>query len=286
MNPKSDPIVTRNADSAKTDRTSQARHRPAVAIQSAASDQRSRRLAAGRDDASNCGRGLGRGRGPRWALLAVGWFAASLVAAAAPPANDRNAPRPTAPMPAPIAQAERVPVADSGSRAVAGAAHHAFDPAALRRLPVGSASGATLPLLEVLPRRRSVLILIDPDALSSQQWLRALQASGYRGYGALVLVLDRPTASAPIDAEARPPASPKQAALLRHLPEAIWLHSQAGPALAQLQVAGTPQAIGFDAKQQLRWRQSPTQGDAEQLTLRLLDWVLPPKSAPVKAAAP
>lgn len=285
MNPKPESIVTYNADSAKTDRASQARLRPPAAIQSAASEQRSRRLDAGGDDASNCGRGRGRGRGPRRTLLGVGWFAASLVAAAAPPANVRNAPRPTAPMTAPIAQAEIVPVADSGSRAVAGAAHHAFDPAALR-LPVGSAGGATLPLLEVLPRRRSVLILIDPDALSSQQWLRALQASGYRGYGALVLVLDRPTASAPIDAEARPPASPKQAALLRQLPEAIWLHSQAGPALAQLQVAGTPQAIGFDANRQLRWRQSPTQGDAEQLTLRLLDWVLPPKSAPVKAAAP
>jgi len=148
------------------------------------------------------------------------------------------------------------------------------------------AGGATLSLREALPRRRSVLILIDADALSSQQWLRALVASGYRGYGALVLVLDRPTASAPMTAEARPPASPKQAALLGQLPEAIWLHSQAGSVLAQLQVAGTPQVIGFDANQQLRWRQSPTRGDGEQLTLRLLDWVLPPKFAPAKAAAP
>ncbi len=144
----------------------------------------------------------------------------------------------------------------------------------------------THPQAEAPPAGHSVLILIDPGAASSQQWLGELEASGYRGYGATVLVLDRSspaTANPPEPAShPAPPDEPSILQLQRRLPEATWRVSQAA-VLGELQVAGTPQLIGLDSEGQPRWRQSPHRGDSEQLTLRLLDWVLGPHA---RRAAP
>lgn len=118
---------------------------------------------------------------------------------------------------------------------------------------------------KLLPEKRTVLLVIDPNATSSHEFLSDLRSTGYDGHGAMVLELvSDPNAV--------------RSTLAEQLPGADWVQGGIRESLDSLRLAGTPAVYGLDDDHEIAWRRMARSGEADSLVLRILNWVLSNKS--------
>lgn len=135
-----------------------------------------------------------------------------------------------------------------------------------RELPpvfyVGNGKSATS-LDTLVPPGRWLLIVVDAQRAGSAVFLDALQAAGYAGEQAVVLVVGHAEA---VHAFVRN---------TRRLPRGHWLESPFATTLPALDLPGTPAVLGFDVERRIDWQVLGQPGQPGALARRLLDWVGP-----------
>lgn len=120
-----------------------------------------------------------------------------------------------------------------------------------------------VPLDALVPSGRWLLIVVDAQRAGSVAFLDALQAAGYDGEQALVLVVGHADA-------VRAFAQNK-----RRLPQARWLESPFATTLPALDLPGTPAVLGLDAERRIDWQVLGRSAQSAALARRLLDWTGP-----------
>lgn len=140
------------------------------------------------------------------------------------------------------------------------------------KLTVNDGRRKPISLGKLLPNKRTVLLVIDPNASSSHEFLNDLRATGYDGHGAMVLELasEDPNAMA--------------GTLVERLPGAEWVSGSMRESLESLRLSGTPAIYGLDDRHEISWRRMARSGEADTLALRILNWVLAAEPSTVTIA--
>jgi hypothetical protein len=133
----------------------------------------------------------------------------------------------------------------------------------LQQRPAGDQAPAPM-----LAPGRALLLVMDARLGASRRLLERLAVAGFRGEGALVMVLG--------DVD----ALKGFADLRRRLPAARWTHASHATASRQLGIATLPAIYGVAVDGDAAWKSTGAGEEVDELALRMIDWVASTPHAP------
>lgn len=139
----------------------------------------------------------------------------------------------------------------------------------LSALPLHPERGRALALRERLPEARSIVMLIDARRTETARWLDELADSGYTGAGSVIIVVGEAASGERVGRQRQ------------RLGVARWASAPLNSTLAHLDTSALPAIYGIDAEGLVQWRLPVSGRRADEIALRITDWLQhEPRAAP------